>query len=82
MIARVTQKQTQLKQLSMPACTGGGNGNPPQYSCLENSMVRESWLAAVHGGCKDSDMFEATKYACLQHSFGACPMVLRQVTSF
>ena len=53
--------------------SGGGNSNPLQYSCLENSMDRESWLAAVHGGCKESDMFEATKYACLQHSFGASP---------
>ena len=61
---------------------GGGNSNALQYSCLENSMDRGAWLAAVHGGCRESDMFEATKYAYLQHSFGACPMVLMQVTSF
>ena len=24
---------------------GGGNGNPLQYSCLENSMDREAWWA-------------------------------------
>ena len=28
---------------------GGGHGNPLQYSCLENSMDRGAWLAAVHG---------------------------------
>ena len=28
---------------------GEGNGNPLQYSCLENSMDREAWWAAVHG---------------------------------
>ena len=28
---------------------GGGNGNPLQYSCLENSMDREIWRAMVHG---------------------------------
>ena len=28
---------------------GGGNGNPLQYSCLENSMDREAWWATVHG---------------------------------
>ena len=28
---------------------GGGNGNPLQYSCLENPMDREAWWAAVHG---------------------------------
>ena len=27
---------------------GGGNGNPFQYSCLDNSMDREDWRAAVH----------------------------------
>ena len=25
-----------------------GNGNPLQYSCLENSMDRGAWLATVH----------------------------------
>ena len=29
-----------------------GNGNPLQYSCLENPMDRESWSAAVHGVAK------------------------------
>ena len=28
---------------------GIGNGNPFQYSCLENSMVRGVWQATVHG---------------------------------
>ena len=28
---------------------GGGNGHPLQYSCLENSMDRGTWLAVVHG---------------------------------
>ena len=27
---------------------GGGNGNPPQYSCLENAMDRGAWQAPVH----------------------------------
>ena len=31
---------------------GGGNGNPLQYSCLENSMDRGGWHAAVHGVVK------------------------------
>ena len=26
-----------------------GNGNPLQYSCLENSMDRGAWRATVHG---------------------------------
>ena len=28
---------------------GEGNGNPLQYSCLENYMDRGAWKAAVHG---------------------------------
>ena len=28
---------------------GEGNGNPLQYSCLENSMGRGAWRATVHG---------------------------------
>ena len=28
---------------------GEGNGNPLQYSCLENPMDRGTWWAAVHG---------------------------------
>ena len=28
---------------------GEGNGNALQYSCLEKSMVRGAWWAAVHG---------------------------------
>ena len=31
---------------------GEGNGNPLQYSCLENSMDRGAWRATVHGVTK------------------------------
>ena len=36
---------------------GEGNGNPLQYSCLENSLDRRTWQATVHGVIK-SDMAE------------------------
>ena len=35
---------------------GERNGNPLQYSCLENSMERGSWQATVHGVSKQSDI--------------------------
>ena len=35
----------------------GENGNPPQYSCLENFMDREGRQATVHGA-SESDMTE------------------------
>ena len=31
---------------------GEGNGNPLQYSCLENSMDGGAWWATVHGVAK------------------------------
>ena len=39
----------------IPRCgrsPGGANGNPFQYSCLENSMDRGVWQATVHGVAK------------------------------
>ena len=32
--------------------SGGGHGNPLQYSCQENPMDRGGWLAIVHGVAK------------------------------
>jgi len=34
---------------------GEGNGNPLQYSCLENSMDGGVWWATVHGAAKRHD---------------------------
>ena len=31
---------------------GGGNDNPFQYSCLENTMDRGAWWDIVHGVTK------------------------------
>ena len=32
---------------------GEGNGNPLQYSCLENPMDQGAWWATVHGVAKN-----------------------------
>ena len=32
---------------------GGGQGNPLQYSCLENPMDRGAWWATVHRVAKN-----------------------------
>ena len=45
-------------------CPGEGNGNPLQYSCLENPVSRGAWWARVHRVKKESDMTEATEHAC------------------
>ena len=34
--------------LGLGRSPGEGNGNPLQYSCLENSMDRTGWPATIH----------------------------------
>ena len=45
---------------------GGGQGNPLQYSCLENPMDRGAWRATVHGAAKSqtclSDYMQHLRY--------------------
>ena len=43
--------------LGLGRSSGGGTGNPLQYSCLENPMDRGAWQATVH-----KDKIEATLY--------------------
>ena len=45
---------------------GGGDGNPLQYSCLENPMDRETWWATVHGAT-ESDLTVAENTALKGH---------------
>ena len=45
----VTQSSTRLKWLSMHAYIREGNGNPLQYSCLENPRNGVAWWAAIYG---------------------------------
>ena len=44
------------KAVERPA--GEGNGNPLQYSCLENPMDGGAWWAVVHGVAKELDTTE------------------------
>ena len=50
---------------------GEGNGNPLQYSCLENSTAGGAWWATVHGDAKSrirlSD-FTFSKFACKEYN--------------
>ena len=39
-------------------CPGEGNGNPFQYSCMENPMDRGAWWPTVHGMEKSWTWFE------------------------
>ena len=41
---------------------GEGNGNPLQYSCLENSIDRGAWWAAVPGVAKSGARLSSPKH--------------------
>ena len=45
-------RETRVRSLGWEDSPGEGNGNPLQYSCLENPMDGGAWLAAVHGVAK------------------------------
>ena len=40
--------------------SGGGNGNPLQYSWLENSLDREAWQATIQGVAEESGTTQYT----------------------
>ena len=64
---------------------GEGNGNPLQYSCLENPVDRGAWRATVHGAA-ESDMTEQLSrrthtrgeaellFSCPNTGFTGCPL--------
>ena len=39
-----------------------GNGNPLQYSCLENSIDRGAWWATVHAATKSQTKLSTTTF--------------------
>ena len=46
---------------SIPGLGGSpeeGNGNPLQYTCLGNPMVRRAWQTTVHGVARELDPTE------------------------
>ena len=51
-------QETWVQSLGWEDSLGEGNGNPLQFSCLENSMDRGAWWATVNGVGKESDTTE------------------------
>ena len=47
---------------------GEGNGNPLQYSCLENIMDRGAWKAAVHGVAKSQTQLSVFTFTFYFHA--------------
>ena len=42
-------QETRVPSLGLGRCPGEGNGNPLQYSCLENPTDRRAWQVTVQG---------------------------------
>ena len=49
--------------LGLGRSSGGGNGNPLQYSCLANPTDRGIWQASPWG-CKELDMTSTHAHTC------------------
>ena len=60
--------------------TGEGNGNPLQYTCLENPMDGGAWWAAVHGVAKSrtrlSDFTLTFRFPALERKWQPTPVLL------
>ena len=59
---------------------GKGNGNPLQYSCLENPMDGGAWWAAAHGVAKSwtrlSDFTFTFHFHALEKEMATTPVFL------
>ena len=49
----VSRRRSSARTPGSGRSPGEGNGFPPQYSCLENSMDTGAWWATVHGIAKN-----------------------------
>ena len=59
---------------------GEGNGNPLQYSCLENPMDGGAGKAAVHGVAKSRTCNKSSSYTC--YALGSVLRALHPFFSF
>ena len=59
--------------LGLGRSPGEENGNPLQYSCLEDTKDRGVWLATVHGAAKNWTLFAYTQiYECFGSTTSIC----------
>ena len=59
-------QETQVQSLGRSP--GEGNGNPLQYSCLENPMVRGAWWVTVYGVTKTWTQLSTTAARTNNHT--------------
>ena len=61
-------QETQVPSLGWEDSPGEGNGNPRQYSCLENPMDRGAWRATVHRVAKSQTQLKLVHKLYLNRS--------------
>ena len=61
---------------------GEGNGNPLQYSCLDNPMDGGAWWATVHGVTKTQTWLKQLSMNTQTYTQVRCPETLIIVLSF
>ena len=44
-----------MQEMQVQSLGWEGNGNPLQYSCLQNPMDRGAWQSTAHGVAKESE---------------------------
>ena len=54
----LAMQETQVQSLGLEDPLEKENGNPLQYSCMENPMDRGAWRKTVHGVTKELDTAE------------------------
>ena len=60
-----------LHCIVLPPLSGEGNGNPLQYSCLENPVDRGAWWAAIHGVTQSQTRLKwLSMHACIGEGHG------------
>ena len=61
---------------------GEGNGNPLQYSCLENPMGGEAWQATFHGVSKSQTWLSSFTFTFRNKKLFLAPLDPLVVSSF
>ena len=59
------------------SCTGEGNGNPLQYSCLENPRDRGAWWAAIYEVTQSWTQLKQLSSSSSNHHINSSPSHIR-----